>query len=846
MPRNDKCQDCKLHETADHVCLWGEGPKNAKVMLIGEAPGAKEDNTGRPFVGDSGQLLRSELLKLGLDPKDCYITNTVKCRPPENGEPKAPELKACRKYLEEEIAEIKPEYIITLGRISSKAVLKQSKVTETHGQIKEYKDLLRSFKGMAAFHPAFCLRDPSKLPVLRKDLGRVIGEMFGRKKEAKKKFNWREITKENIFEFFAALSRCEWFSFDCETESLDWFNPNHKITCLNMSFDNGGGTWVLPMHMPFSPFAKDKFLKPLIQRIARKLKEGKKKGCAHNGKYDNHWLFRKYGVRFPLHFDTMLASHTIDENRAHALDALATFYLDAPFYDIPLEWKQGKFSDVDRTIENVRKTYRYGAKDAFYTLEMRPLMEAELRKDPQIFKLFRRLVMRAARAFHHIEENGLYIIRDKFKETRATVAEQRDDALDHLNEIAGKAVVRHGVKRKINWNSPQQVANLLFKKLKLPVVELTDTGAPSTGEATLIALKDKHPVANALVKYRELDKFLGTYLDGWKSLMHGDLVFFSYKLHGTVTGRYSSRLHQTPRDKRIRTTVSAPEGWTFVQGDFSQAELRVVAILAGELEMLRCFKEGIDIHWRTLMYVIQSGGVGEYVKHVENTARKIAGRKVEFNDAIELLLKTGHNKCIEIWEGWKEARKKAKGINFGFVYGMREAKFIEYAKTNYDFEPTFEEAAVIRRAYFALYRGLEDWHEKMRKLVKLDEYVRSLSGRLRRLPGISSSDRSLRSECERQAINSPVQGYIGDHKAMALVELVEKLDPARSRVVGEVHDSLLFWVRTEHLQVELTKIYGIMRHPELLDEFHINLEVTIEPEIEVGDWGAGKTWKMAA
>jgi DNA polymerase-1 len=815
-------------------------------MIIGESPGFDDDHTGRPFQGKGGRLLKEELVRAGIAPEECYITHTVKCAPPGDSEPKAPELKACRKYLESELAEVKPEYVIALGRIASKAVLKETKITEVHGQIKEFKDLLGSFKGMAAFSPNFCLRDPSKLPILRKDLGRVIGEVLGKKKEVRAPFKWREVNDENIHEFYRALINCEWFSFDLETSGLDWFNPKGWITCLNMSFDRDGGTWVLPMTMPFSPYAFFDRQKFIIRKIARLLKDGKKKGCAHNGKFDNHWLWRIFGVLFPLHFDTMLASHCIDENRAHALDSLATSYLDAPYYDIPLHWKQGQWKPGEGTRANVRTVYRYGAKDAYYTLTMRPIMEKELRTDPQVFRLFRRLVMRAARAFHRIEDNGLYVIRKRFVDTRKQVVIDRDAALVDLNCMAGKVDVRSGVKRKINWNSPQQVAKLLFEKLKLPVIERTETGAPSTGENTLIALKNKHPVANALVKYRELDKFLGTYLDGWKSLMHKDRVYFSYKLHGTVTGRYSSRLHQTPRDKRIRTTVSAPDGWTFVQGDFSQAELRIAAILSGDLEMLRCFAEGIDIHWKTLMYVIQSGGVGEYVKHVKKTARVLAGKKVGFNDAIELVLQAGHKRCIEIWDGWKEARKKAKGINFGFVYGMRENKFIEYAKANYDFEPTQEEARLIRRAYFQLYRGLEPWHEKMRKLVRLDGSVRSLSGRLRRLPGVSSSDRSLRSECERQAINSPVQGYIGDHKAMALVELADKLDWNRSRLVGEVHDSLLFWVRTELLAEELPKIAAIMRDPELLKEFKIDLPVKIEPELEVGDWGAGKEWKMAA
>lgn len=839
--RNSGCTDCPLHKDANTVCMWGEGsPRKSKVMIIGDSPNYQDDKAGRPFTGDAGKLLRTELMKVGMKPEDVYMTYALKCSPPQHAKPKAAEIKACRKYLDEEMAQVKPEYVITLGSLSTKAVLKHAKITEIHGQIKDYP----GFKGMGAYSPSFCLYDPSKLPTLQKDLRRMADEIQGVKPvTSKTKFVWREVKPDNIDEFFADLETCKWFSFDLETSKLEWFNPFERwVSCLNMSFDNPDGgirTWVMPLTMPYSPYRNRERQERIIKKIARRLKKRKKKGCGHNAKYDNLWLRAVYGVTFPLDFDTMLASHCIDENRAHGLDSLATYYLDAPYYDIPLNWKQGRFKPNEKCHQNVRKTYRYGAKDAYYTLMMRPLMEKELAQDKDVYRLFYRLVMRASRAIHHVEWNGLFVIMDQFNATRRDVVRQRDEALRILDKMVSKKTGG----QKINWNSPQQVGKLLFKKLKLPIIEKTGTGAPSTGEATLVALKDKHPIATQLVKYREIDKFLSTYLDGWKTLMHHGKVYFSYKIHGTVTGRYSSRLHQTPRDGTIRNLVDAPPGWTFVQGDFSQAELRVAAILSGDLELMNCFRQGIDVHWRTLLYMVQSGGVGEYVQPVIDTAQKLTGRKrIDFSEAIEILGKTHHDACIEIWKGWKEGRKKAKGINFGFVYGMMERKFIETAKLKYGFEPTEQEARDYRIAYFQLYRGLKPWHEKQKKLVKLDGYVRSLSGRLRRLPGIYSSDRKLRSECERQAINSPVQGFIGDFKAMAMVELVEKLDRSRSRVVGEHHDAILFWVRTEYLEEELPKIAKIMQDPELVKEFKIDLPVPIEVELEIGPWGKGKKW----
>ena len=831
MPRNPNCQDCTLHQGVKNVCIWGQGPKNAKVLIVGEAPGYNEDKEGKPFIGKSGQLLREELSRAGIDPNDVYITNTIKCRPPDNKKPNAGQMKACKKYIDEEIATIKPEYVVTLGAVASKGILKKAKITEVHGKIID----TPNFKAMAAYHPAYCLYDPSKLPVLRKDLMR-FGETLRGVKHRKQLFKWREINDSSVADFWTELGNCDWFAFDLETQSLDWFNPNDKVVVLSMSMDKGGGSWILPSPvMPRAPWGWKAFIS-FIKRVAEKIRKWGKKGVAHNGKFDNHWLWRKCNVIFPLDFDTMLASHTINENRAHALDSLATEYLDAPYYDIPLGDKQGKIPPDD--IPRIHRMYRYAAKDSYYTLLMRPMMQKELEEDRSILRLFNRLVMRAARAFHEIEDPGMKVLMDRFSENRRQVAKNRDQALDVLNGMAREAIKKRVGPRKLtNWNSPQQVARLLFEDLGLPVIEETDGGAPSTGEATLVALKDLHPVANQLVKYRELEKFLTTYLDGWKALMYEDRVYFSYKLHGTVTGRYSSRLHQTPRDGTIRNCVDAPEGWTFVQGDFSQAELRVAAIISGDPELIYCFKNGIDVHWRTLLYVVQSGGAGEYVKPVLKTARKLAGKKLNFNDSIELLTKKGHEAAIAIWDGWKEARKKAKGINFGFVYGMREKKFIEYAKLKYGFEPTEEEAAKIRRAYFSLYRGLSPWHDRMKRLVKLDGYVRSLSGRLRRLPGITSPERSVRSENERQAINSPIQGFIGDFKAMALVELAEELDPNRAKVVGEVHDAILFWVKNEYLKEQLPIIAKIMQNPKLVKEFKIKLPVPIDVELDSGPWG---------
>lgn len=820
MPRNSKCQDCELHRTSSTVCVWGDGDDDAGVMVIGEAPGQAEAKTGKPFMGKSGEILREQLARVGLG--RAYITNVVKCRPPDNRTPTNDELKACRKYLDEEISTLQPRAIIALGATASKAVLRKSKITQMHGQIEEKNGIVTA----AIYHPAYVLRDPSKRPAFDQDLERFARYLKDGPQDTT--VEWNVVKRDNLDRFFRELDGATEVSFDLETSGLDWYNPvDRYIRCVGFGMAVNGRDvgWVIPLEMPGSPFPTPALQKRMMDTVFDVV--GDRPMIAHNGKFDNIWLDQVFGRRFYLGFDTMLAHHTLDENSPHGLKELARTYLDVPEYDLSTSEKKGNTSPA--------KLYKYNALDCVYTLRLKRVFAKEFQSDFATRKLFQKVVMPAARAFEVIDQNGQFIRLDKFDETLRTVNARLATVLGELNEMAG---------REVNWNSPPQVAKLLFTDLKLEATALTPKGAPSTGEAALLEIRSQHPIAEKLVEYRELEKFRSTYLDGWKELMVGDRVYFSTKIHGTVTGRFSSRLHQVPRDGTIRHLVSAPPGWVFVQADFSQAELRVAAIMSGDPELITCYRRKIDVHWRTLMVMIVQGGTGDYPEQALRTASKLKGKKVtSVVEATELMMAAGYEECLPLWKGWKEARKKAKAVNFGFLYGMREKKFIETAKLKYGFEPTFQEASDYREGFFNLYSRLPEWHKKQVRLVHLSGHVRNLAGRKRRLPGIYSGDRSLSSEAERQAINSPVQGYIGDHKTMALIEVHETFDrETELRVVGEVHDSILLWVREGRVDELLPRVARIMENPKLVQEFGIELPVPIVADFEVGPWGDGSAF----
>lgn len=816
MPRNPNCRNCELWRSAVNVCVWGDGPTKAAVVAIGEAPGEAEARTGKPFQGRSGQLLRGELDRANL--RDVYITNIVKCRPPDNRTPTPAEVKACAPYLAEELEQVRPRLIVTLGAPASKAVLKRAKITEAHGQAEQRPDGTWT---MPAYHPAYVLRDPTKLPAFRADLERAARVLRGERRQAD--VPWRVVTRTSLETFVAHFSRSPEFAFDLETSGLFPYDRKGAIRCVGIALPEQA--WVIPMSMPGSPFATPA-LQQRVMAILYQLAEGKR-AVAHNGKFDNQWLSLYTGGTFHLTFDTMLAHHLLDENSPHGLKELVRSILDEPEYDISIREKKGEIDP--------QRLYEYCAKDAAYTLRLSHVFEKQLRRDVYLRKLFYRLTMPAARAFTEIEQRGLYLNLSAFRRTQQNVTQRLAEALSTLNSMVG---------REVNWNSPAQVAEVLFKDLGLRPRALTEAGKPSTAEATLRELRDEHPVAQALVAYRELEKFRSTYLDGWEELMVGPYIHFSYKLHGTVTGRYSSRLHSVPRDGTIRNLVTAPDGWEFVQGDLSQAELRVAAIVSRDPELRRCYAEGVDVHWATLLYVIECGIGGEFYDRALETACALTQRRASsIAEACRVLSDEGYEKAVAIWKGWKEGRKRAKAINFGFIYGMREPKFIETCKEKYDWEPTPDEATQIRTAYFHLYGGLQRWHESTRRLVHLNGYVRNLAGRKRRLETVFSADRSLVSEAERQAINSPIQGYIGDHKAMALIEIHSTFDPETElRVVGEHHDAILMWVRTDQKTRVLPRVAQIMAKPKLLEVLKVSLSIPLVGELEVGPWGAGKAW----
>jgi DNA polymerase-1 len=377
-----------------------------------------------------------------------------------------------------------------------------------------------------------------------------------------------------------------------------------------------------------------------------------------------------------------------------------------------------------------------------------------------------------------------------------------------------------------NFNASKFARWMLFEHLQLPILERGkekangDEGDPSMAEGVMLQLRDHHPVVSLMLERVEYQKILSSFFGPYAELYDEEhRIHTNFKLAGTVTGRLSSgkndedkisavrgklrgvNLQQVPRNAFVRGVFGAPPGWSFVEADYSQVELRVVAYLSRDRTMLHLYKTGADIHTATAASVL---GIPES-------------------------------------QVTRDDRKKAKAVNFGFVYGMGWRKFIQTAFEKYDAVFTEQQAREVRAAFFEHFSGLQPWHAKQRRLVNTYGRVQSPIGRVRHLPDIHSPDEGVKAEAERQAINSPVQSFGSDMAVLAMVEINKKFKAQgiKGHCIGLVHDAINFEIRDDYVGRALPIIKTTMEDVRpLKKKFGIHVDVPIVADLKVGrHWG---------
>lgn len=799
--------------------LGGLASSEKDVCLVTSEPTPYLIVTKNPASQKMKDEILSYLTGVGFMAEQFSFTSAVKCRVWDANITKTMTKTCSSEYLAQEIQLHKYRWVIAFGNEALQATTGKAQVTKYRAQVHPC-----SFRGETKVFPTIApgavSRNPGQRDGFIADLTyfRTLSEASGgTSKRLPERI--RTITSPaGVRTLMDDLKTCEGYAFDIETNGFNEYEADSKIVSLALSVWDAGSVepqrcYAIPLYHPSSPW-KDKWQK-LLKILAPYLDMPKKK-VAHNGKFDLRWL-HQFGVNFDLTYDTMLAAHLLDENQAKGLKPLARSKLNVPPWEIETK------ALLEEKLSTVLK---YNALDTWYTAMLYFLFRKEMVEEhPRLAKLMLRMIVPASNIFTEIERRGIWVDRD-ILQTNAKIAQETLAEIDEelMTFVPPQDEWPENLKA-VNFNASNFARWFLFEYLELPVLargkdkEDGSPGNPSMAEGVLQMLNKRHPhrVLDLLLTRVKWQKFTSSFFASYlEQIDDNDRIHTTFKLTGTVTGRLSSgkgdadkvtgrvsnrgvNLQQVPRDKFVKGVFGGPPGSVFLECDYSQVELRVAAFLAKEPTMISLYQQGEDIHMATAM--------------------KMTGKPAS--------------------QVTKDERKKAKPVNFGFLYGMSANTFVDTAWNNYGVEVTPHEAEVFRRAYFDQFPVLLEWHARQRQIVKKFGRVESPFGRIRHLPDVYSPDRKVSAEAERQAINSPVQSFASDLAIMALVQIDKhfKRIGLKAHSVGAVHDALNFEVPEDELRVAAPLIKYHMENVPIERWFGVHMTVPI-----VGDVALSKQW----
>ena len=502
-------------------------------------------------------------------------------------------------------------------------------------------------------------------------------------------------------------------------------------------------------------------------------------------------VLKHYGVQLAGQlFDTMLAHYIIDPDTRHGMDVLAENYLGySPVSITTLIGAKGKNQGNMRDVA-VDKIKEYAAEDADITLQLKQVLEPKL-AEINGEKLAREIENPLIYVLGDMEFEGVRIDHDALKEFSKQL--ETDVALLEKT-VYEKAGVR------FNIASPKQLGEVLFEKLKLDdKAKKTKTGQYQTGEDVLLALAPKSDIVRDILDFRQLQKLKSTYVDALPLMVNPKTgrVHTSYNQAVAATGRLSSNNPnlqnipiRTERGREVRRAfIPRDAEHTLVSADYSQIELRIIAEISRDANMMEAFVQGIDIHTATAAKVY-----GKTIAEVDGTMRR-----------------------------------NAKAVNFGIIYGQSAFGLAQ------NLGILRKEAAEIIDQYFAQYPGIKQYMADTMNFARENGYVQTLMGRRRYLRDINSANATVRGFAERNAINAPIQGSAADMIKIAMINIHQQLKELRmdARMTMQVHDELVFDV--PHHEVE--KIKPIIEY---------NMKNAIKTEVPIlVEIGTGQNWLEA-
>ncbi|MEE9452720.1 MAG: DNA polymerase I [Gammaproteobacteria bacterium] len=599
--------------------------------------------------------------------------------------------------------------------------------------------------------------------------------------------NYQTVLSEADFKvWLQRLAAAKSFAFDTETTSLNVIDA--EIVGVSFAIKAGEAAYAPCGHdYENAPIQLSREfvlsqLKPLLENENTKI-------IGQNLKYDRSVL-ANYDIQLNgLAYDTMLESYVLNSVASrHDMDSLALRYLGKQtiqFTDVAGRGaKQVTFNQV--TLEQATP---YAAEDADITLQLHEVLWPQVAEVEGLQRVFTELEMPLIAVLSRVERRGVLIDAKLLKQQSDVFAKRIVDLEAQAHTIA---------EENFNLASPKQLQEILYDKLKLPVLKKTPKGQASTAEAVLQELAYDYPLPKVIMEYRQLAKLKSTYLDALPTFINARTgrVHTSYHQAVTATGRLSSsdpNLQnipvRTPEGRYIRKAFIAPEGYKIISVDYSQIELRIMAHLSQDPGLLQAFAQGLDIHQATAAEV--------------------------FNTPLEKVT--------------AEQRRHSKAINFGLIYGMSAFGLAKQLGV------TREAAQDYMDCYFQRYPGVQAYMQATREQAHQNGFVETLMGRRLYLPEINARNFQRQRAAERTAINAPMQGTAADLMKKAMIEMDAWLRKLKldAYMIMQVHDELVFEVAHNEVEAAKVEIEKIMTSV-------LTLESPLRVSIGVGD-----NWEVA-
>ena len=587
-------------------------------------------------------------------------------------------------------------------------------------------------------------------------------------------------TEEKRSELIKKIKTNDFFSLDTETTGIDPINA--ELVGMSFSYTENQAFYV-PV-----PSNREEALK-IVNEFKEVLEDERTLKIGQNIKYDILTL-SNYGVNVqgPM-FDTMIAHYVLQPELRHNMDYLAEIYLH--YRTIPIEDLIGPKGKNQKNMRDLspEAVYKYACEDADITLKLHHVLKKELDVSG-VANLFYEIEMPLVPVLAYMERNGVRVDTEALKETSQHFTQRMNQIEQEIYQLTGM---------QFNISSPKQVGEILFDRLKIvEKAKKTKTGQYVTSEEVLEGLRNRHEVVGKILDYRGLKKLLSTYIDALPLLINPrtQKIHTSFNQTVTATGRLSSsnpNLQNIPirneDGKEIRKAFIPEEGCEFFSADYSQIELRIMAHLSGDKNMIEAFQEGNDIH--------------------AATASKV------FKIALE--------------EVTREQRSKAKTANFGIIYGISVFGLAERMNV------PRSEAKELIDGYFQTYPQIKEYMDHSVEKARINGYIETVFGRKRYLPDINSHNAVVRGYAERNAINAPIQGSAADIIKVAMVKIYQRFqkENIRSKMILQVHDELNFSVHPE----EKEKVQQIV-----IEEMEKAYAMQVPLQ---ADCGWGKNWLEA-